>query len=166
MSSHKTHLQRALDDAWSTDPQRCEREGYPRTTKGLDAWQLLCLESALSLPIGSTPRPKQPKRRTPAQKRAIQQHRDALATARKAVAEWAAQENGERDPIAAAMLELLSEATRDTTGDDTLNVASELLDTYAELLGETRANKLAHAIGALPKAAHNLGRVHTLHVER
>lgn len=42
-------LQKALDAAWAKDPQKCEREGYPRQVKDLDPWQLTCLRVSLGV---------------------------------------------------------------------------------------------------------------------
>lgn len=49
----KARLQRLLDAAWRTRPAWCEAEGLPRSTAGLDAWALFCLEAALNDKGGS-----------------------------------------------------------------------------------------------------------------
>lgn len=166
MPKSKSQLQRALSDAWHKDPQRCEREGFPRTTKGLDAWQLLTLESALNVSIGSTPRPKEPKRArgNPAVDSAIQRHRDILRAAKEAVAAWAVKADGRRDSTADAMIQLLGECAADKDGDDTLEVVSQFFEEYTELLDAERGSSVAHAVGDLAKAAHHLARVQNVRV--
>jgi hypothetical protein len=166
MPSNKRQLQRALCDAWQKDPQRCEREGFPRTTKGLDAWQLLTLEFALNVPIGSTPRPMEPRRKrsNPSLDAAIQRHRDILRAAKEAVAAWAVKAEGRRDSIADAMIQLLGECATDRDGDDTLEVTGSFFEEYTELLHADHGGSVAHAVGLLGKAAHQLARVQNVRV--
>lgn len=100
------------------------------------------------------------KRRTPAQERAIREHRDALQAVKTAVARWAAKDEGRRDAIAAAVIERLGECATDTDGDDTLEVVSQLFEEYVEVMSHV----VAHAVGMLAKAAHALGRVQKVHL--
>ena len=91
---------------------------------------------------------------------AVNAHRDALRAATKAVEEWSAKEDD--DAIASAIIEQLSECATDTTGDDTLEVVSDLFEEHWKKM----SNHLAHTLGDLAKAAHALGRAHSPHTER
>lgn len=49
MDAKLAHLQRRLNLAWVTEPQRCKTEGLPKSVKGLDEWQIACLAVALEV---------------------------------------------------------------------------------------------------------------------
>ena len=74
------------------------------------------------------------KRPNPAVDAAIQRQRDVLRAAKEAVAAWAVKADGRRDSTADAMIQLLGECAFDKDGDDTLEVVSEFLEQYTELL--------------------------------
>lgn len=97
------------------------------------------------------------KGRTPAQESAIRSQRNALQAARKAVTEWAAKNEEQRDVIASAMIERLGECATDTNGDETLEVVSELFEEHFKQM----PNHVAHALEALALTARTLGRVAT-----
>lgn len=90
----------------------------------------------------------------PSQQQAVASHREVLATTKAVVAEWARRYEGQRDLLAAAMLELLAECSQDRNGDKTLEIVSELFDTYCEVINPV----VAHQFAALADAAHGLGR--------
>lgn len=97
------------------------------------------------------------RRRTPAHQQAIRSQRDALRAAKKAVTEWAAKNEEQREVIASAMIERLGECATDTEGDETLEVVSELFEEHFRQM----PNPVAHTIGQLALTAHALGRAHT-----
>lgn len=97
------------------------------------------------------------KRRTPALDRAIRSQRDALQAAKKAVADWAARDEGQREVVASAMIERLGECATDTEGNETLEVVSDLFEEHWKKL----SNHVAHALGALALTARALGRTAT-----
>jgi hypothetical protein len=96
------------------------------------------------------------KSRSPAQERAIQSHRDALAAAKKAVDDWAAKGDDERfEVIASAIIERLDECATDTDGDPTLEVVSDFFEDHWQEVSD----HLSHILGELAKAAHALGKL-------
>jgi hypothetical protein len=97
---------------------------------------------------------------------AIRALRDAQEAAKKAVAEWAAQQNGRRDVVASAMLERLADCRKDKTGDTTLETVSELFEEYAELFEADGASAVAHALGQLGIAAQALGHRRSMRIEQ
>jgi hypothetical protein len=85
---------------------------------------------------------------------AIHAHREALSAARRAVAEWAAKDEGRRHCLCVAVLERLGECVADKEGDDTLEVVSELFEQHSNEM----PIGVSHALNVLARAAHGLGR--------